>query len=112
MGKLTFPAVLALACLVLAGCQGATVSKKMSLDEFTEFCNDEFAWNQDCDSSSICSSYSSALSQEFVDVKSCVAACNGLDRQLWMANAMTDCEATVGNATDWCEQFCRRKYQK
>lgn len=110
MGKLTIPAVLMIACLALTGCQG--VSKKMSLGEFTEFCNNEFAWNDDCDSDSICSDYTAVLSQEYKGVRDCVAACNSLDSKEWMANVMTDCAATVGNATDWCEQYCRRKYSQ
>jgi len=102
--------LLAVACLALLG--GCKNPPKMSLDEFQEFCNDEFGYAEDCDSGSICSSYARALAGPFPGVKDCLAACNAQDKALWMQNVMTDCSAVVGNATDWCDQYCRRKYQQ
>ncbi|MFZ5428326.1 MAG: hypothetical protein ACOZEN_15280 [Thermodesulfobacteriota bacterium] len=99
-----------LAVLVLAGCQGA--GKRMTLEEFNTFCNDQFAWNEDCDSGDICQSFRSALSQEHSGRAACHAACNKVDTAQWMENVMTSCAATVGNASDWCEQYCNRKYPK
>ncbi|GFK93655.1 hypothetical protein NNJEOMEG_01489 [Fundidesulfovibrio magnetotacticus] len=95
--------------ILLAGCKNPP---KMSLDEFQEFCNDEFGYAEDCDSGPICSGYAQAVSRQFQGVKDCVAACNAQDKAYWMENVMTDCAAVVGNATDWCDQYCRRKYQQ
>ena len=90
----------------LSGCTG--VSKSMSLDEFGEFCNDEFGYAEDCDSGSICATYRQALDRQFASVKECTSLCNKIDSELWMQNVMTECSAVVGNATDWCEQYCHR----
>ena len=103
------------ACIILSGMllllSGCKMNTRMTTDEFYEFCNDEFAHSEDCDSQSICSSYRDILSVPYADAKTCAAECNKLDSREWMANVMTDCSATVGDATDWCEQFCRRNYK-
>lgn len=93
--------------LPLTGCKMNTA---MSVNEFYEFCLDDE--NDDCDGSGICSSYQAALSKPYDNVQSCLTECNRLDRELWMANVTDGCAGSVGNATDWCEQYCRRNYKK
>lgn len=99
-----------LAALILTGCQGA--GKRMTLAEFTTFCNDQFSWNDDCEPGSICGAFQDALAQEYASRAACHAACNKVDTAQWMANVGNDCAVTVGSATDWCEQYCNRKYSK
>ncbi|MFP5220737.1 MAG: hypothetical protein ACLGSA_00450 [Acidobacteriota bacterium] len=105
----TAPFVLLLASLLLP-LTGCKMNTAMSTSEFYEFCLDDE--NDDCEGSGICSSYQTALSRTYDGVQSCVAECNRLDRELWMANVVDGCAGSVGNATDWCEQFCRRNYKK
>jgi len=110
MKRLHLAAALALAALILPGCQN--VGKQMSVGEFVTYCNDQFSWNDDCDSGGICNAFQAALDKQYPDRASCHAACDKVDTQEWMANVTNECAVTVGNASDWCEQYCNRKYPK
>ena len=102
-------ALATLFAMSLTGCK-KVVNTSMSLDEFYEFCDNQYGYAEDCGSGSICSDYVNVLSQPYPDVKSCTKACNKLDAQLYMATVMSECANVVDGAVDWCEQYCHRKY--
>jgi hypothetical protein len=102
-------ALAALFMVSFTGCK-KVVNTAMSLEEFSEFCNNQYGYAEDCDSAPLCSDYVLALSQPYPDVKSCTQACNKLDAHLYMATVMTECANVVDGAVDWCEQYCHRKY--
>ena len=93
--------------LILTGCAGA--ERPLTLEEFYAFC-----WpsqiNYDCWDDSLCQTYKDYLAQEHASKQECIKGCNTLQMEEYRQNALRGCDVPIRDATDWCEQYCRRYF--
>ena len=93
-----------MAGLVLSGCAGA--ERPMTLKEFYGFC-----WPSQinvCMDDYLCDDFRGWLDQEHASKEECLKGCNAMQMHKIQNDALKGCTFAIRNASDLCEQYCRR----
>jgi len=87
----------------LYACNGA--GRPLTTEEFYGYC-----WPQQmnvCWDDNLCATYKAYLEMDHASKADCIAGCNKLQNALMQRDAVRGCMGAIGNATDWCEKYCR-----
>lgn len=97
-------------CLaILGGCVAGETA--MTETSFNGFClMSGMTGHGSCDTGEVCGEYQTVVSVKYSSLEACIAACDAVNNQRVLKNALNRCGSVDYRTHGYCVQFCRSNY--